>query len=163
MASEPLRHPASPATLFVSPWSVVTGPSEDAAANVRSAGGEARVSSNLTAPILATRAALGTLRTSGHGLVVNLSSAIALVGIPFYSVYAATKAGPEHGFEYESPVAVAEPVIEAMIAGRISVIRGGETRSQMIARNQGDPGSVDRMLAERKDALEETVAGHASL
>ncbi len=161
----------------------------------------AQVALNVTAPILVTRAALGALRASGDGLVVNVSSAIALVGLPFYSVYAATKAGiahfsealrrelygegvgvltvypgatrtammesskagPEHGFDYEGPDAVAEAVVEAMIDGHISVIRGGETRTRMIAMNRDDPASVDRMLAERKDALEEAVAGHSSL
>lgn len=161
----------------------------------------AQVALNVTAPILLTRAALGTLRDSGDALVVNVSSAIALVGMPFYTVYAATKAGvahfgealrrelygegvgvltvypgatrtammesskagPEHGFDYESPDAVAQAVLEAMIDGRISVTRGGETRAQMIAMNRDDPASVDRMLAARKDALEEAVAGHSSL
>jgi short-subunit dehydrogenase len=161
----------------------------------------AQVALNVTAPILVTRAALGPLRASGDGLVVNVSSAIALVGMPFYTVYAATKAGvahlgealrrelhgegvgvltvypgatrtammetskagPEHGFDYESPDAVAQAVLEAMIDGRLGVIRGGETRSRMIAMNRDDPAAVDRMLAERKDALEEAVAGHSSL
>lgn len=133
--------------------------------------------------------------------MVNVSSAIALVGMPFYSVYAAakagvahfgealrrelhgegvrvltvypgatrtammetSKAGPEHGFDYESPGAVAQAVVESMIDGRLSVIRGGETRSRMIAMNRDDPTAVDRMLAERKDALEEAVAAHSSL
>ena len=160
----------------------------------------AQVALNVTAPILLT-AALGALRASGDGLVVNVSSAIALVGMPFYTVYAATKAGvahfgealrrelhgegvrvltvypgatktammetsnagPEHGFDYESPDAVAQAVVEAMIHGHLSVIRGGETRSRMIAMNRDDPTAVDRMLAERKDALEEAVAGHSSL
>lgn len=161
----------------------------------------AQVALNLTAPILLTQAALGALRASGDGLVVNVSSAIALVGMPFYSVYAATKAGiahfgealrrelydegvgvltvypgatstpmmdsskagAEHGFDYESADAVAEAVVEAMINGRFSVIRGGEVRSRMIAMNRDDPASVDKMLAARKDALEEAVAGHSSL
>jgi short-subunit dehydrogenase len=161
----------------------------------------AQVALNLTAPILLTRAALGPLRAGGDGLVVNVSSAIALVGMPFYSVYAATKAGvahfgealrrelygegvsvltvypgatrtammetskagPELGFDYESPDAVAAAVVEAMIDGRISVVRGGETRSRMIAANRNDPATVDRMLAERKDSLEEAVSDHSSL
>jgi short-subunit dehydrogenase len=164
----------------------------------------AQVALNVTAPILLTRAALGALRASGDGLVVIVSSAIALVGMPFYTVYAATKAGntgvahfgealrreldsegvrvltvypgatrtamretskagPEHGFDYESPDAVAQAVVEAMIHGHLSVIRSGETRSRMIAMNCDDPATVDRMLAERKDALEEAVAGHSSL
>ncbi len=51
---------------------------------------------NLTAPILLTKALLSTLRQSGKGrgsILVNISSGIALVGMPFYSVYAATKSG----------------------------------------------------------------------
>ncbi|MET3948359.1 short-subunit dehydrogenase [Arthrobacter sp. UYCu512] len=51
---------------------------------------------NLTAPLLLTRALLPKLRTSGAGtgsLLLNISSEIALVGVPFYAVYAATKSG----------------------------------------------------------------------
>ncbi|WP_299948910.1 SDR family oxidoreductase, partial [uncultured Microbulbifer sp.] len=48
---------------------------------------------NLLAPILLTKAALPALRADGDSMVVNISSALALVGIPFYTVYAAAKAG----------------------------------------------------------------------
>ena len=51
---------------------------------------------NLTAPILLTKTLLPALRHSGKGrgsIVVNISSGIALVGMPFYSIYAATKSG----------------------------------------------------------------------
>lgn len=48
---------------------------------------------NLTAPILLTRAAMTLLRASGDALVVNISSGIGLVGLPFYSPYAAAKSG----------------------------------------------------------------------
>ncbi|WP_010219894.1 SDR family NAD(P)-dependent oxidoreductase [Sphingomonas sp. PAMC 26621] len=51
---------------------------------------------NLTGPILLTRAALPLLRESGDALVVNVSSGIALVGMAFYSPYAAVKAGIAH-------------------------------------------------------------------
>ena len=51
---------------------------------------------NLLAPILLTRAALPALRESGDAAVVNVSSGFGLVGMPFYSVYAATKAGIAH-------------------------------------------------------------------
>lgn len=53
----------------------------------------AMVEVDLIAPILLTRAALPYLRRSGEGLVVNVASGIALVGIPFYTTYAAAKAG----------------------------------------------------------------------
>jgi len=48
---------------------------------------------NLVAPILLTRAALPALRASGDGLVVNVTSGIALVAAPFYATYAGVKGG----------------------------------------------------------------------
>lgn len=161
----------------------------------------AQIALNLTAPILLTRSALEALRDSGDGLIVNVSSAIALVGLPFYSVYAATKAGiahfgealrrelhgegvavltvypgatrtpmmessqagPEHGFDYESPDAVADAVVQGILDGELSVIRGGEERRRMITANRKDPASVDEMLAGRKDILEAAVADHSTL
>ncbi|MBG6056406.1 short-subunit dehydrogenase [Salinibacterium sp. CAN_S4] len=54
---------------------------------------------NLTAPILLTKALLPELRESGAGrgsIILNISSGIALVGMPFYSIYGATKAGLAH-------------------------------------------------------------------
>jgi NAD(P)-dependent dehydrogenase (short-subunit alcohol dehydrogenase family) len=53
----------------------------------------AMVDVDLLAPIMLTRAALPILRESGDAMIVNVSSAIALVGIPFYATYAAAKAG----------------------------------------------------------------------
>lgn len=51
---------------------------------------------DLVAPILLTRAALPHLRASGEALVVNVTSGIALIGAPFYTTYAAVKAGLSH-------------------------------------------------------------------
>ncbi|KFF59710.1 hypothetical protein JF66_09475 [Cryobacterium sp. MLB-32] len=51
---------------------------------------------NLTAPILLTKTLLPLLRQSGNArgsILLNIASGIALVGLPFYSVYAATKSG----------------------------------------------------------------------
>jgi short-subunit dehydrogenase len=53
----------------------------------------AMVEVDLVAPILLTREALPHLRKSGDSLVVNVTSAAALTGVPFYGTYAATKAG----------------------------------------------------------------------
>jgi uncharacterized oxidoreductase len=53
----------------------------------------AMIEVNLVAPILLTRAALPAIRASGSGLVVNVASGIALIGAPFYTTYAAVKAG----------------------------------------------------------------------
>ena len=54
---------------------------------------EAMVTVDLLAPILLTRAALPALRASGDAMVVNVTSGIALIGAPFYTTYAAVKAG----------------------------------------------------------------------
>jgi uncharacterized oxidoreductase len=54
---------------------------------------EAMVTVDLLAPILLTRAALPALRGSGDAVVVNVTSGIALMGAPFYTTYAAVKAG----------------------------------------------------------------------
>lgn len=161
----------------------------------------AQIALNLSAPILLTRAALPALRASGSGLVVNISSGIGLIGMPFYATYAATKAGiahfgealrrelhgegvhvlnvypgatstpmmassragSEHGFDYESPEDVAAATIAGIGDGSLTVVRGGQTRSQMIALNQDDPAAVDEMLAGRKAELEKAVASHSSL
>src|ERR687892_872067 len=54
---------------------------------------EAMVAVDLLAPILVTRAALPALRAGGDAMVVNVASGIALIGAPFYTTYAAVKAG----------------------------------------------------------------------
>ena len=54
---------------------------------------ESMVTVDLLAPILLTRAALPALRASGDAMVVNVASGIALIGAPFYTTYAAVKAG----------------------------------------------------------------------
>ncbi|GAA5175955.1 MULTISPECIES: SDR family NAD(P)-dependent oxidoreductase [Halomonadaceae] len=52
-----------------------------------------QVEVNLIAPILLIRAALPSLRQSEAAVIVNVSSSIGLVGMPFYAPYAATKGG----------------------------------------------------------------------
>jgi uncharacterized oxidoreductase len=56
----------------------------------------AMIEVDLVAPILLTRAALDDLHAGDHGLVVNIASGIALIGMPFYTIYAAVKAGLAH-------------------------------------------------------------------
>ncbi len=56
----------------------------------------AMIEINLHAPILLTRDALPALRKSGDAAIVLVSSGIGLVGMPFYSAYAAVKAGIAH-------------------------------------------------------------------
>jgi short-subunit dehydrogenase len=54
---------------------------------------ETMLNVDLVAPILLTRAALPALRASGDAMVVNVTSGSALIGAPFYTTYAAAKAG----------------------------------------------------------------------
>ncbi|WP_432484511.1 SDR family NAD(P)-dependent oxidoreductase [Kineococcus esterisolvens] len=161
----------------------------------------AQVALNLTAPILLTRAALPALRAGGEGLVVNVSSGIGLVALPFYATYAATKAGvahfgdalrrelagegvrvlnvypgatstpmmdssragAEHGFEYESAEDVAAATLAGIADGSLRVVRGGQRRRDAIVLDREDPAALDEVLAARKDALERAVATHSSL
>lgn len=53
----------------------------------------AMIEVDLLAPILLTRTFLPELRRSGDGLIVNIASGIAQMGVPFYSAYAAAKGG----------------------------------------------------------------------
>jgi len=161
----------------------------------------AMVEVDLIAPILLTRAALPALRASGDGLVIDVTSAIALIGLPFYATYAAAKAGlarfdealrrelagegvrvltvypgatetpmmrtsragPDLGFTKEPAEAVAEAVIAAIAADGFEVVRGGETRAQMIALNRTDPLALDARFATLKPALAEAVRDHSAL
>jgi short-subunit dehydrogenase len=61
--------------------------------NISEAELQAMIDVDLIAPILLTRAALATLRNTGDAMIVNIASGIALMGVPFYATYAATKAG----------------------------------------------------------------------
>ncbi|WP_026548836.1 SDR family NAD(P)-dependent oxidoreductase [Arthrobacter sp. Br18] len=59
----------------------------------------AMINLNLTAPILLTRALLPSLKESATqrgSILLAISSGIALTGLPFYTVYAATKSGIAH-------------------------------------------------------------------
>ncbi|MCD0499331.1 SDR family NAD(P)-dependent oxidoreductase [Achromobacter sp. MY14] len=162
---------------------------------------EQMVNVDLLAPILLTRAAIPALRASGNAVVVNITSGIALVGAPFYTTYAAVKAGlahfgealrrelkgegihvltaypggtdtpmmqsnragPELGFSREPASAVAEAIVEGIETDAFEVIRGGETRAQMIALNRQDPAAVDARFLTLKPALEDAVKDHSAL
>ncbi|MGV2895432.1 SDR family NAD(P)-dependent oxidoreductase [Achromobacter sp. AGC78] len=162
---------------------------------------EQMVSVDLLAPILLTRAAIPALRASGDAMVVNVTSGIALVGAPFYTTYAAVKAGlahfgeslrrelkgegihvltaypggtdtpmmqsnragPELGFSREPASAVAEAIVQGIETDAFEVIRGGETRAQMIALNRQDPAAVDARFLTLKPALENAVKDHSAL
>ena len=51
----------------------------------------AQININVTGLILLTKYALPLLKKSNEAAIVNVSSGIALIGLPFYATYAATK------------------------------------------------------------------------
>jgi len=73
------------------------------------------------------------------------------------------RAGPELGFSREPASAVADAMIEGIEAGAFEVIRGGETRAQMIALNRDNPAAVDERMLAMKPTLEEAVKDHSAL
>lgn len=73
------------------------------------------------------------------------------------------RAGPELGFSLEPASAVAASIIEGIEANAFEVIRGGETRAQMIALNRDNPAAVDERFLQLKPALEEAVKDHSAL
>jgi NAD(P)-dependent dehydrogenase (short-subunit alcohol dehydrogenase family) len=52
----------------------------------------AQQNTNITGPILLTKHALPLLKQSGDAAIMNVSSGLGLIGMPFYAPYAATKA-----------------------------------------------------------------------
>jgi NAD(P)-dependent dehydrogenase (short-subunit alcohol dehydrogenase family) len=53
----------------------------------------AMVQVNLLGPVLLTRSALPHLRAGGDSMIVNITSAAALIGMPFYATYCGAKGG----------------------------------------------------------------------
>jgi uncharacterized oxidoreductase len=73
------------------------------------------------------------------------------------------RAGLELGFGREPASAVADATIEGIEADAFEVIRGGETRAQMIALNRDNPAAIDERMLSMKPALEEAVKDHSAL
>lgn len=152
---------------------------------------------NLIAPVMLTRDALPLLRASGDALIVNISSGMGLLAFPFYSVYAASKAGIARFGEslrreldgegisvlnvfpvatdtsmmktarvitpMETPDAVAEAIVEAILTRQRQVIRGDAQRQTMIALDRDNPEALDEMVRERKQGMEVATKAHRSL
>jgi uncharacterized oxidoreductase len=73
------------------------------------------------------------------------------------------RAGPELGFGREPAAAVAEATVDGIEAEVFEVIRGGETRAQMIALNRDNPSAIDERMLSMKPALEDAVKDHWAL
>ena len=145
----------------------------------------AQIEANLVAPILLTRVALPALRQSGDAAVVNMSSGLGLVGMPFYSVYGATKAGIAHFGEALRrelfgegvhvmtvyPGATETPMMESSEAGpELGVeyeppedvaevlVAGLEAGELEIVRGAEDRSALTQMSREQPRELDEQVA-----
>ena len=106
---------------------------------------------NLTAPILLTQAAMGALRESGDAAVVNVSSGFGLVGMPFYAVYAATKAGLAHFGEALRRELYGEGV-------HVVTVYPGATETPMMDSNEAGP-ELGFEYESAEDVAEALVAG----
>ena len=76
---------------------------------------------------------------------------------------ATANAGPELGFHYEPPEAVAEAVIAGMEAGVVEVVRDKERRAPLLEANRERPAEVDARLSRKKQLLEEAVTDHRAM
>ncbi len=106
---------------------------------------------NLLAPVLLTRAALPTLMESGDAAVVNVSSGFGLVGMPFYSTYASTKAGIAHFGEALRRELFGEGV-------HVMTIYPGATETPMMDNNEAGP-ELGFQYESAEDVAEALVAG----
>lgn len=93
---------------------------------------KAMVDVDLLAPILLTRAALPHLRGSGDGVIVDITSGIALVGAPFYATYAAVKAGLARFGEALRRELLGEGI-------HVITVYPGATETPMMASNKAGP------------------------
>lgn len=112
---------------------------------------QSQIEVNLLAPLLLTRAALPALRESGNATIVNVSSGFGLVGMPFYSVYAATKAGIAHFGEALRRELFGEGV-------HVMTIYPGATDTPMMESNEGGP-ELGFEYESAEDVAEALVAG----
>jgi uncharacterized oxidoreductase len=119
--------------------------------NIEAGEVRSQIEVNLTAPILLTRAAMGALRESGDAAVVNVSSGFGLVGMPFYAVYAATKAGIAHFGEALRRELFGEGV-------HVMTIYPGATETPMMESNEAGP-ELGFEYESADDVAEALVAG----
>jgi hypothetical protein len=58
---------------------------------------------------------------------------------------------------------VAREAIEAIIDGRLEVIRGGAVRKEMVKLNRNDPIAIDDVLRPMRASMEEASRNHSAL
>lgn len=73
------------------------------------------------------------------------------------------EAGPELGFKYESAEAVAQALVEGLVAGELNVVRGAGDRSEVAESSRENPRELDEQISSIKGDLEAAVQGHRSI
>ncbi|MFM9978497.1 MAG: SDR family NAD(P)-dependent oxidoreductase [Sphingomonadaceae bacterium] len=111
----------------------------------------AMIEVDLLSPILLTRAFLPELRRSGDGLIVNIASGIAQMGVPFYTGYAAAKGGLARFGEALRRELKGEGV-------HVVTVFPGATDTPMMATNKADAG-MGFALQPVADVVGSIVAG----
>ncbi|CAN5693449.1 N/A [soil metagenome] len=112
---------------------------------------QTQIEVNLLAPVLLTRTAIPALRESGNAAIVNVSSGFGLVGMPFYSTYAATKAGIAHFGEALRRELFGEGV-------HVMTIYPGATETPMMDSNEAGP-DLGFQYESAEEVAEALVAG----
>ena len=73
------------------------------------------------------------------------------------------EAGPDLGFEYESPEAVADAIVAGVESEELEIVRGAEDRSEVTEMSRERPRELDEQVAQMKKELEAAVADHRSI
>lgn len=74
-----------------------------------------------------------------------------------------SKIGAAEAFEHESPEAVADATVAAVLDDSLTLARGGQQRPEIIVTKGEDPAPVYRTLAKRQALLEKAVEARSSL
>jgi NAD(P)-dependent dehydrogenase (short-subunit alcohol dehydrogenase family) len=115
------------------------------------------ISADVTTPGGRQRSLDGTLTALG-GLDILVNNA---GGVRETPMMATSGMNPPGG--RDTAAAVARDTLEAMIEGRLEVVRGGAERVEMAKRNRMDPGAVDEALRPMKRSMEEASRNHSAL
>lgn len=95
-----------------------------------------QVNVNVTGLILLTKHLLPLLKESDEAALMNISSGLGYIGMPFYSVYAAIKAA-----------------IDGLLNHKIEVILGGDQQKERIQTNLENPIKVDEKVTAQFEAI----------
>lgn len=109
---------------------------------------------NLAAPILLTRLAVPLLRKSHDALLINVSSGIAQVGLPFYATYAAVKAGVAHFGEAIRREWAGEGI------GVLTVYPTATDTPMMATSGMHSPGGRESASDVAREVIDAIVEGH---